>query len=204
VWKLSVDLSRVLVPSMGQHDPLDGFVTCVQLGRTAFDLGDAPDVRLSAARSDYAGMVDHASRLVTDDPLGIGGLLVDAARLHQLSMRPDLVASLASAATIGIGQWLEGADLHAPAEHRLAFRELGLAIGIAATSLLDGMRDRADLLPLREEIESFWLDPRHRDSATWRSHADINDVMLATALEPLGFLVLPRPPARGIEASAGR
>jgi hypothetical protein len=28
VWKMSIDLSRALVPSMGQHDPLDGFITC--------------------------------------------------------------------------------------------------------------------------------------------------------------------------------
>ena len=25
-WKMSIDLSRPLVPSMGQHDPLDGFL----------------------------------------------------------------------------------------------------------------------------------------------------------------------------------
>ena len=29
-WKLSIDLSRPLVTSMGQHDPLDGLVTCVE------------------------------------------------------------------------------------------------------------------------------------------------------------------------------
>ena len=26
-WKMSIDLTRALVPSMGQHDPLDGYVT---------------------------------------------------------------------------------------------------------------------------------------------------------------------------------
>src|SRR5256714_1355638 len=31
VWKMSVDLTRPLVPSSGQHDPLDGFVSCLQL-----------------------------------------------------------------------------------------------------------------------------------------------------------------------------
>lgn len=39
VWKLSVDLSRPIVPSMGQHDPLDGFVTGLQLESTASLLG---------------------------------------------------------------------------------------------------------------------------------------------------------------------
>lgn len=34
-WKMSTDLSRPLVASTGQHDPLDGYVTCVQLRATA-------------------------------------------------------------------------------------------------------------------------------------------------------------------------
>ena len=33
------------------------------------------------------------------------------------------------------------------------------------------------------------LEHRHQDS--WLEHANINDVMLATSLEPTGFLVLP-------------
>ncbi|HJX55592.1 MAG TPA: hypothetical protein VJ350_02035, partial [Methanoregula sp.] len=34
-WKMSTDLTRPLVPSMGQHDPLDGFVTYHELQLTA-------------------------------------------------------------------------------------------------------------------------------------------------------------------------
>jgi hypothetical protein len=34
-WKMSTDLSRPLVPSMGQHDPLDGFITFSVLQITA-------------------------------------------------------------------------------------------------------------------------------------------------------------------------
>jgi hypothetical protein len=30
-WKMSIDLSRPLVQSMGQHDSLDGFITYNQL-----------------------------------------------------------------------------------------------------------------------------------------------------------------------------
>jgi hypothetical protein len=148
-------------------------------------------------------MLDAAS-LVTSDPLGIGSLLSEAARLHQLAVRPDLVTSLVEAALVGLGHWLEGADLHAPAEHRLAFRELGLAIGLAGASLLEETSGLADVLPLRDEIEAFWLDPRHRATATWRGHQDINDVMLATALDPRGFLVLRRPPHETVAESAVR
>ena len=34
-WKMSIDLSRPLMASMGQHDPLDGFVTYNELQATA-------------------------------------------------------------------------------------------------------------------------------------------------------------------------
>jgi hypothetical protein len=34
-WKMGIDLSRPLVPSMGQHDPMDGFVTYNELQVTA-------------------------------------------------------------------------------------------------------------------------------------------------------------------------
>ncbi|MFM8410087.1 MAG: hypothetical protein ACKOCT_07400, partial [Alphaproteobacteria bacterium] len=34
-WKMSIDLSRPLVPSTGQHDPLDGFLACERLRATA-------------------------------------------------------------------------------------------------------------------------------------------------------------------------
>ncbi len=47
--------------------------------------------------------------------------------------------------------------------------------------------------PLRNEIEEFWLLEEHRRVESWREHADINDVMLATSLEADGFLRLRLP-----------
>lgn len=35
VWKMSIDLSGPLVAARGQHDPVDGFITCAQLRATA-------------------------------------------------------------------------------------------------------------------------------------------------------------------------
>jgi hypothetical protein len=34
-WKMSIDLTYPLVPSMGQHDPLDGYITYHELQATA-------------------------------------------------------------------------------------------------------------------------------------------------------------------------
>jgi hypothetical protein len=50
-WKMSVDLSRPLVPAMGQHDPLDGFVTYSEL-QAAVGEPERPD--LSAEIGDMA------------------------------------------------------------------------------------------------------------------------------------------------------
>jgi len=74
----------------------------------------------------------------------------------------------------------------------LAFRELGLAIGLAASERLEESMGATlrSYVPLGEAIESFWLDPEHRQTPTWSEHRDINEVMLATRLAPLGYLEL--------------
>ena len=179
-WKMSIDLSRPLVPSMGQHDPLDGFVTYLQLEATPNPAGPS----LEVAITEFAALLDPTG-LATDDPLGIGGLLVDVSRLEQLrqssswSGLDQLVEAVRNAALLGLREFRSHPDLDAPADRRLAFRELGLAIGLAAVPL-------ASFLPLRDKIESFWIDPQQRRTTAWEAHADINDVMLATALAPEG------------------
>lgn len=195
-WKMSIDLSRPVVASMGQHDPLDGFVTCMQLDATA------ASPRLARGAADFAAMIAPQA-LATADPLGIGGLLVDAYRIHQLARHGALPGAtglrdaLLAAADAGLRHYLAQPDLRAPADRRLAFRELGLAIGLAALERL--ARDAPDVavprelarrVPVRAEIEAFWLRPEHRRTAVWLDHADIDDVMLATSLAPDGFLVL--------------
>jgi hypothetical protein len=195
-WKLSIDLSRPLVASMGQHDPLDGLVTCAQLDAAPAAGGPS----LAAARAEFAAMVRTAG-LATADPLGLGGLLVDAYRCARLDgagvASLGLTEALLAAAAAGLRHYVEQPDLRRPASHRLAFRELGLAIGLAALGRDDWrpsapVRARLDRLasyaPLRSAIEEFWLVPDHRRVASWLEHANINDVMLATTLEPDGFL----------------
>lgn len=197
-WKVSIDLSRPLVRSMGQHDPLDGLVTCLQL-----QAGAQPEPGLDAAIADFTAMLEPRG-LATADPLGIGGLLTDAYRLAQLEPQGGahwaLVELLLDAALVGLEDYRNQPDLHLPAARRLAFRELGLAIGLAALErdawrqAPRGARDRIDLLvrhlPVRREIERFWLQPEHRVTEPWREHANINDVMLATSLRPEGYLTL--------------
>jgi hypothetical protein len=225
-WKMSIDLSRPLVPSMGQHDPLDGWITCVQLATRSAASPPAPDAPdLGAAADDFRAMVVGAD-VATADPLGLGGLLADACRVAQL-MRAGafagsrLLEGLLAAAARGLDAYAYGREWRLPVERRLAFRELGLVIGLAGVewlrgwdgldasaagvgALLDGLARHA---PLGHEILDCWREPAHRTALGWSQHEDINDVMLATSLAPEGFLVLggsgPRGPAVSREGSSG-
>jgi hypothetical protein len=156
-------------------------------------------------------MIDPRS-LATDDPLGLGGLLIDACRLQQLMRRGledpnELLLHLLEASLLGLQSYTARNELKEPASGRLAFRELGLAIGLhAVEQMADAARSgrfaggesaRARLLelgryePLAAAIEEFWVDDEHRQQRNWTEHHDINEVMLATSLAPEGFLLLP-------------
>jgi hypothetical protein len=210
-WKMSIDLTRPLVPSMGQHDPLDGYVTALQLAATAATLPEAPPQPDLAPEIDQFKAMLAGDSLATTDPLGIGGLLTDAYRVQQLLERgaavdARLVETLLTASLAGLQHYARSGDLQLPADYRLAFRELGLTIGLQAVERLRqaaqdhqqssrlsaGAQARLQaLMPylvIGEQIESFWREPAHRRAGTWLEHRDINEVMLATCLVPDGFL----------------
>jgi hypothetical protein len=208
-WKMSIDLSRPLVPSMGQHDPLDGLVTCSELQATA-DRGMAPPPRpdLRSEIADLAGIC-RGEALFTDDPLGIGGLLFDACRMSRLRAEGrwedvELLEQVLDAAGRGLEAFAVRSPFGLPARHRLGFRELGLSIGLGAIETMrvlsendpgvfgPPVRRRTEALrryaPFRERIESFWTEGKNRESDSWLEHREINMVMLATSLAPGEFL----------------
>ncbi|MGZ3444104.1 MAG: hypothetical protein ACXU88_00370 [Myxococcaceae bacterium] len=207
-WKMSVDLSRPLVSSAGQHDPLDGLVTYSQLIATASRLCSKPDGPTLQEEVADLIVMSRGSTWETDDPLGLGGLLTEACRVdHLLGRRsfpdPELLPALLAAAREGLRRYAANNDLQESPLKRLAFRELGLSIGLYALGVMleaeRGGFDRstrisgllsalAQYRPLGSPIQTFWLEPRNRDNATWTAHRDINDVMLATSLIPEGFL----------------
>ncbi len=212
-WKMSIDLSYPLVSSMGHHDPLDGFITYLQLqAAAAKDSGKAPMPDLSAEIADMARMCKGKS-WATDDPLGIGEILSSAYRLSQLIVnegveQTEVLGMLLDASLMGLQAYERGHALTLPADHRLAFRELGLSIGLHAAERLEGLirqtpsgfkmknglLSRAESLmrvaPLCGIIEAYWLAPANRQASSWTGHRDINTVMLATSLAPDGYLSL--------------
>jgi len=206
-WKMSIDLSRTLVPSMGQHDPLDGLVTCLELDAGAARLGiraQVPD--LSPAVADFAALCAGAD-WATSDALGLGGLLMDACRIARLPSGEDapgqdaLLRRVLAAALEGLAMWRARRELEQPASQRLAFREIGLAIGLLrwaslprdATSAVASERDALQpWLALGPVMIAFWREPARQRDPSWSAHRDINAVMLASGLLPEAGLRPPR------------
>jgi|SRR5208283_3145201 len=208
-WKMSIDLSYPLVSSMGHHDPLDGLISYSELKATAAKYsGQSPD--LGAEIADMS-LICEGKSWATDDTLGIGGLLSGAYRIAQLIvadsfMRPDLLDTVLEDALTGLVYFATKSPLKLPADYRLAFRELGLSIGLQAIGRLQGLleqypgdfkkkpfvRSRVQSLMryarLSELINTFWLESKNRESDSWRDHRNINMVMLATSLSPDGYL----------------
>ena len=210
-WKMSIDLSYPLVPSMGLHDPLDGLITYSQLQTATED----PEKSTEDLRAEVADMADmcKGKSWATDDPLGIGGLLSDAFRMAQLMMKgyfaqTGLLGDLLDASLVGLRAFAKEDPLKLPADYRLAFRELGLSIGLGVVERLPKLveqnehtfgRDhdlkvRVRALKqyelLKESIENFWLQPENQEAESWIAHRDINMVMLATSLSPDGYLTV--------------
>ncbi|HBH86570.1 MAG TPA: hypothetical protein DDY17_03065 [Syntrophaceae bacterium] len=210
-WKMSIDLTYPLVSSMGHHDPLDGFITYLQLQATgAKDSQTSKALDLSEEITDMATMCEGKS-WATDDPLGLGELLSSAYKLAQLILHEgfehvDLLEILLDAARIGLLSYERRNPLKLPSDYRLAFRELGLSIGLHAieklrelirqtpydSTMKHHLHARVERLmryaALGDIIETHWLKPINRHADSWIAHRDINMVMLATSLAPEGYL----------------
>jgi hypothetical protein len=198
---------------MGQHDPLDGFIIYNQLQMCrARDSKKLLDQDLNEEITDMATICKGKS-WATDDPLGIGGLICDAYKVAQMIIsgyfqQIDLLETLLDSSLMGLESFTKMNPLKLPPDYRLAFRELGLSIGMRAVEKLHGLieekprlfkkrhplRERIEMLKqytrLTEIIENFWLEHTSREAKSWTDHRDINMVMLATSLSPDGFLTL--------------
>lgn len=212
-WKMSIDLGRPLVSSMGHHDPLDGYVRCLVLSFGARVRDEDEGAQTMKACAQTLSSMIRKNALPTGDPLGIGGLLMDAGGLAQLisagAVKDDgLLAGLLKAGFTGALHYERLGELDRGPAQRLAFRELGLSIGLHAlqgirrevstrpaaflssTILDESLAALDDFSTMGDEIERFWSQPAHQATRSWLEHEDINAVMLGTSLVPEGFLEL--------------
>ena len=201
-WKLSIDLTRPHVHSMGQHDAIDGLIACLSL-QTKNRTDSAVERAFVAVVSELEEMC-QLHQWVTDDVLGIGGLLIGGCHLSQLVFarkmaRQDLLFDVAISALASL-RYLRIVDVLAqPAERRLAFRELGLSIGLQGVDRMKQLCNGHQVLQeicadifrhqlIGQQIREYWTVIANRDCQAWQDHEDINQVMLATSLMPDSFL----------------
>ena len=166
-WKMSIDLSRPLIQSMGQHDPLNGYATFKMVNRYV-------DRKLKKQVARMRELADSI-RLPTTDPLGLGEMLVYAYRLFQMGNDEDLISKIIEAVRFGLTTFSKNL-------HHLPFRELGLAIGLDASKRMNKLKSHWEV---KQYIVDYWLNHRN-----WKEHKEINQVMLATSLRPEEFLTV--------------
>jgi hypothetical protein len=118
-------------------------------------------------------------------------MLTDVYQLEKLQdegahVDARLINRLLKASANGLKKFPKGRQLQYPAEHRLEFCELGLLMWLHAVKRMKHPSAKAlkPFLSLAIHIEEFWLDPKHQGNKTWKDHLDINEVMLATSLDP--------------------
>ena len=214
-WKMSTDLSRPLVSAVGLHDVLDGFITFRGVKKLMADMSVATGISKITLAIESLSPLCQRRDWTTDDPLGLGGLLFDAGRLCQLfdpnsHADVDLLEGLLNSCSYGLTSFVRAGYLTNTVSNRLAFRELGLAIGLKAVSAIahtieeqqshfenrSGLSRSIGLLqrhmPIGDEIIGAWLAYAEHQDKIWRAHQDINEVMLATALAPNTFLSIGR------------
>jgi hypothetical protein len=203
-WKMRIDLSRPLVAGMGHHDPLEGYITYLELQSAAPAMLEREVLEMKE--------LCRGRDWTTDDPLGIGGLLCDGLLLALLMIRKrsvldGLLEDILASALESLELYIINTNINTnkdplslPADDRLAFRELGLSIGLHGVKrIMQCLRDNPEVFQsgdalerllnnlathqnLGDRIEDFWLTDENQRSATWTSHLDINRVMLATSL----------------------
>ena len=191
-WKMSIDLSRPLVPMMGQHDALDALITYRELvlAEQRFPEERFPD--LGPAMDDASSMCRIGS-WATDDPLGIGSLLDCAwwAALMDDGSGVGLLRRIAAAAVVlGCVRELDGEMPQAAGSRSASWLSIGFMPWRAWNDRMTGQgrRPSADQIEVLRSYSPLGrgpspsTDPRNRRNLMWDE--EINSVMLATSLMP--------------------
>jgi hypothetical protein len=172
VWKISVDMSRPLVHSQGNLDPIDGYVTMKILQASARE----EDPSLDDEIHDYRRVMElKGKHFVSDDTLDLG---MSAWASHWLADKEKWAEDLQSRSLKQLGKTLAG-GARVPGRYRLAFRDFGACLGVGCCDAADSsLKMHADQL-IRDWEAAFALTPDEL--------RPITQVMYAAALIPGAF-----------------
>ncbi|KAM6515879.1 hypothetical protein FALCPG4_014086 [Fusarium falciforme] len=177
VWKISMDMQKVLVPSEGHLDAATGYAIYRMIQEAAVRQG-RKDQLLKKEISDYEQIMSRKGSVTpSGDPLDLGmGLWI--AHFYQNEEWADTFTeeALELADQIFDGN---SADMSGSASHRLAFREFGACLGVQCVGADEPLKSQID------QLMGFWekhLEQHDRDGLR-----PISQVMYAAALIPGAF-----------------
>ncbi|KAL6233401.1 hypothetical protein BDW75DRAFT_191011 [Aspergillus navahoensis] len=192
VWKMSMDLSRPLVASEGNLDPIDGFVVfrLLQAAACHFEKGGKGDggTVLEDEIEDYARVMKRkGEHFVSLDPLDLGMTMWT---VHWV-LEEDWAQRLAERCFDQIYELLEmHRYLDRSMKYRLAFREFGTALGLRCMAEQEVEKERAvDLKAYSDQILDVWrpvMEASLSADAMPEDLKPITRVMYAAALIPGG------------------
>lgn len=167
VWKMDSHLSNALVPREGHLDPYDGYVTYRVLQGTM----EGGDGDLDEAIADFAEIVQsRVKRFSTVDPLDCGESLV----LSSFFPEEEWAKTVRAVSLEAFEVMKREGVFDRPLNDRLAFRELGMTIGLQAAG---------------DERHSNWISETH---SAWAgeipNRESIDQVMFACSLLPDALL----------------
>ncbi|KAM0558001.1 hypothetical protein ACHAPJ_005168 [Fusarium lateritium] len=176
VWKLSMDMKKVLVPTEGHLDAATGFVICRMLQETAAKQGEK-DQLLKQEISDYEKVMNRGGSLYpSGDPLDLGmGLWICHFHQHEEWSQTFTRESMDLVDEIFDGKC---ADMSGKACNRLAFREFGACLGVQCIEPDEALKTQVDALV------KFWEGHIHQHDGDGLK--PISQVMYAAAIIPGG------------------
>ncbi|KAL4927984.1 uncharacterized protein BDV17DRAFT_292005 [Aspergillus undulatus] len=187
VWKMGMELDKVLVGSEGNLDPIDGFVVLRLLQAAAAHNGEGEVLKEEIA--DYARVMRRkGEHFVSTDPLDLGMTMWTV----QWVFEEDWARRLAERCFEQIYTLFEiNRYLYRSKQRRLAFREFGTALGIRCMAEQDSEKERSvDLRIYADEIVDAWREEMEASiggDATPDDLRPITRVMYAAAVIPGAF-----------------
>ncbi|KAL9657050.1 hypothetical protein ABK040_002676 [Willaertia magna] len=170
-WKISIDMSHPVVPSEGNLDPFDGFITYRLLKETAMAFDTNRTNVLNEQIEDFRTMVNlKYSYYHSSDPLDLG----ESLWIAHWYMDEDWAQHISRVALHNLDElWKKGKFKQS--YYRLAFREFGTTLGLQMymkqdRELEEKWRDRI------ENVHSYW------DKKVYDRDEDITPVMYCTSL----------------------
>ncbi|CAF0880954.1 unnamed protein product [Rotaria sordida] len=163
-WKMSIDLTYPAVPSEGNLDPYDGYITY----RLVDELAEERELEKEIA--DMKSMVDiKYARYRSSDPLDLG----EALWITHWYPDEQWAKTITTKSLQALEELWQHGDFQESLNRRLAFREFGTTIGVQ-------VNDKAgDIWKNRiNDIHNLWLPH------LYKRDKDISPVMFCTSLRP--------------------